>query len=163
MNQHRSRYYLIQSWTNYIMTSCVFKATMSYNLAGLPDPRDHSWCVDLSWLPGSVNWYGLTPVNKLLTLEVTWWHHQMETFSSLLALCAENSPVIREFPSQRPVMLSFDVFFDLCLNKRLSKQSWGWWFEMPWRPWWRHCNGVPHCLTKSPNHFWCHLAFTIIN
>ena len=30
--------------------------------------------------------------------------------------------------------------FDLHLNKRLSKQSWGWWFEMPWRSLWRHCN-----------------------
>ena len=27
-----------------------------------------------------------------------------------------------EFPTQRPVTLSFEVFFDLCLNKRLSKQ-----------------------------------------
>ena len=35
---------------------------------------------------------------------------------------------------------AFDVFFDLRLNKRLSKQSWGWWFETPWRPLWRHCN-----------------------
>ena len=26
---------------------------------------------------------------------------------------------------QRPVTRSFDVFFDLRLNKRLSKQSWG--------------------------------------
>ena len=33
-----------------------------------------------------------------------------------------------EFPTQRPVTRSFDVFFDLRLNKRLSKQSWGWWF-----------------------------------
>ena len=28
-----------------------------------------------------------------------------------------------EFPAQRPVTWSFDVFVDLCLNKRLSKQS----------------------------------------
>ena len=42
----------------------------------------------------------------------------METFSVLLALCAENSPVTSEFPSQRPVTQSFDVFFDLRLNKR---------------------------------------------
>ena len=53
----------------------------------------------------------------------------METFSALLAICAENSPVTGEFPTQRPVTRSFDVFFDLRLNKRLSKQSWGWWFE----------------------------------
>ena len=57
----------------------------------------------------------------------------METFSALLALCAGNSPVTGEFPSQRPVSRSFAVFFDLRLNKRLSKQSWGWWFEAPSR------------------------------
>ena len=34
----------------------------------------------------------------------------------------------------------FDVFFDLRLNKRLSKHSWGWWFETPSRPLWCHCN-----------------------
>ena len=32
------------------------------------------------------------------------------------------------------------MFFDLRLNKRLGKQSWGWWFETPSRPLWRHCN-----------------------
>ena len=52
-----------------------------------------------------------------------WWRHQMETFSALLALCVGNSPVTGEFPSQRPVTRSFDVFFALRLNKRLSKQS----------------------------------------
>ena len=65
----------------------------------------------------------------------------METFSALLALCAGNSPVTGEFPSQRPVMWSFDVFFDLCLNKLLSKQSRRWWFETSLRSLWRYCNG----------------------
>ena len=37
----------------------------------------------------------------------------METFSALLAICARNSPVTSEFPAQRPVTHSFDVFFDL--------------------------------------------------
>ena len=64
----------------------------------------------------------------------------METFSTLLAICAGNSPVTGEFPAQRPVMRSFGVFFDLRLNKRLSKQSWDWWFETLSRPLWRHCN-----------------------
>ena len=49
----------------------------------------------------------------------------METFSALLAICAGNSPVPGEFPAQRPVTQSFDIFFDLRRNKRLSKQSWG--------------------------------------
>ena len=70
----------------------------------------------------------------------SWWRHQMETFSALLAFCAGNSPVLGEFPKQRPVTRSFDVFFDLRLNKRLSKQSWGWWFDTPSRSLLRHCN-----------------------
>ena len=44
------------------------------------------------------------------------------------------------FPTQRPVTRSFDVYYDLRLNKRLSKQSWGWWFETPSHPLWRHRN-----------------------
>ena len=46
----------------------------------------------------------------------------METFSALLAICARNSAVPGEFPTQRPVTRSFDIFFDLRLTKRLSKQ-----------------------------------------
>ena len=61
--------------------------------------------------------------------------------SALLAIYAGNSPVTGESPSQRPVTRGFDVFFDLRLNKRLSKQLWGWWFETLSRPLWRHCNG----------------------
>ena len=56
------------------------------------------------------------------------------TFSAL--------PVTDEFPAQRPVTRSFDGFFDLRLNKCLNKQSWGWWFETPSWPLWRHCNGL---------------------
>ena len=52
---------------------------------------------------------------------------------------AENSPVTGEFPLQRPVPGSSDVFFDLHPNKRLSKQSRGWWFETPSRSLWRNC------------------------
>ena len=64
----------------------------------------------------------------------------MKTISALLAFCAGISPVTGEFPTQRPVTRSFDVFFDLRLNKRLSKLSWGWWFETPSNSFWRHCN-----------------------
>ena len=48
-----------------------------------------------------------------------------------------------EFPTRRPVTRSFDVFFDMRLNKRLSKQPWGWWFETPLWPSWRQCNVRP--------------------
>ena len=81
-------------------------------------------------------------------LSVSWWRHQMETFSTLLTICAGNSPVPSEFPTQRPVMRSFDVFFDLRPNKRFSKQRWGWWFEMPSCSLWRHCNDP--CWFNTP-------------
>ena len=68
--------------------------------------------------------------------DVIKWKH----FSALLALCAGNSPVCSEFPAQRPVTQSFDIFFDPRLNKCLSKQSWDWWFERLSIPLWRHCN-----------------------
>ena len=72
-------------------------------------------------------------------LATSWWRHQMETFSASLAFCVGKSPVTGEFPSQRPVTRSFDVFFDLCLSKWLTKQLWGWWFETPSQLW-CHCN-----------------------
>ena len=67
----------------------------------------------------------------------------METFSALLALCAGNSPVTVEFLAQRPVTPSFHVFFDLHLNKRLSKQSRCRWFQTQSR----HCN--ESCISCS--------------
>ena len=77
----------------------------------------------------------------LASLAVTWWRHHAEVFSAWLAICAGNSPVPGEFPTQGPVTRSFNVFFDLRLNTRLSKQPWGWWFETPAWSLWRHRNG----------------------
>ena len=71
---------------------------------------------------------------------VPWRRHQMGTLSALLAFCAGNSPATGDFPSQRPVTRSFDVFFDLCLNEGLSKQSRCRPFETPSRQLWRHSN-----------------------
>ena len=66
----------------------------------------------------------------------------MEAFSASLDFCAGNSPVAGEFHSKMSVTRSFDVFFDLRLNKRLSKQSRRRWFETPSRSLWRHCIGM---------------------
>ena len=79
---------------------------------------------------------------------LTWWRHQMKAYSALLALYAGNSPFTGEFPSQGPVTRSFDVFFDLHQSKRLSKQSWGWWFQTPLCSLWRHCNGQPRSVGR---------------
>ena len=93
----------------------------------------------------------------------------METFSALLALCEGNSPVPGEFPSQRPVMRSFDVFFDLRLNKWFNKQSRLRWFETPSCSLWRHCNACfPMCNLHGELTRWgqvtqvCVSKFTII-
>ena len=89
-----------------------------------------------------------------------WWRHHVKlTFTTLASermlfmatssngnifrvtghLCGEfTSP--GDFPAQRPVTRSFDVFFDLRPDKRLSKQPWGWWFETPSWSLWRQCN-----------------------
>ena len=77
----------------------------------------------------------------------------METFSALLALCAGNSPVTIEFPSQKPVTRSFGIFFHLHLNKRLSKHSRRWWFATPSCSLWRHCS-APRKLGQHHG-CWC--------
>ena len=62
-----------------------------------------------------------------------WCRHEMTTFSAWLAFCTGNSPVAGEF------RLSM-AFFDLGLNKRLSKQWRRRRFETPSPSLWRHCN-----------------------
>ena len=83
--------------------------------------------------------------NKLVS-SIIMRRHQMETFSALLALCTGNSPLI--------------FLFDLRLNKHMSKQSWGWWFETPSRPLWRHCKVLPECLHPHIRRFiWSAIRF----
>ena len=77
----------------------------------------------------------------------------MESFSALLTICAGNSPVTGEFTTQRPVTLSFDFSLICVLNKRLSKQSRGWWFETPSHPLWRHCDAISLIGTWINTHF----------
>ena len=93
---------------------------------------------------GRREWFGLGNTDGFLwpIVSLTMMTSSNGIFTALLALCEGNSPVTGEFPSQRPVTRSFDAFFDLCLNKRLSKQSWGCWFETPSRSLWRHCNDI---------------------
>ena len=79
--------------------------------------------------------------------------HQMETFFAT-GFCAGNSPVTREFPSQRPVTRSFDLFFGLRLNQQLNKQLRRRWFETPSRSLWRHCNEISPLW--SNNAIWRH-------
>ena len=100
-------------WSHLHTASWIPLQDMFYIVMGNADSHHESFCDLISCRPRP------------------WWRHQIETFSALQALCAGNSPVTGEFPSQRPVTRSFNVFFDLRLNKRLSKHSRGWWFEAP--------------------------------
>ena len=92
--------------------------------------------MDSSWLTSG------TPVNRRYNSYISWhdgaikWKHFPHNWPFVREI--HRSPV--NSPHKRPMTRSFDVFFDL--NKRLSKQSWGWWFETLARPLWRHCNDV---------------------
>ena len=91
-------------------------------------------------------------ISNCLALAVsTWWRHQMETFSALLAICVENSPVTGEFPAQRPVTRSLDVFFEMRPHKRLINNGEAASFETPLHPLWRHCNYM-HVWIFSKQH-----------
>ena len=69
-------------------------------------------------------------------------------------LCGD---VTGEFPSQRPLTWTFDVFFYLCLNKRLSKHPIRRWFDTSWRSSWRHSNDsmyLESCMATVIDTFW---------
>ena len=113
---------------------------MGWNYLSIPKPqRLHRWSIGMDKLFYPIfckKWSYLSMLGlKLIHISkrgpgrdkwwleeaVTWWRHQMETFSALLALCEGNPPVTGGFPSQRPVTRSFDLFFDLRLNKTVEQ------------------------------------------
>ena len=65
---------------------------------------------DVIWQPRCLDSPKINYLKRLFRQTSPWWRHQMETFSMLLALCAGNSPVTGEFPPQRLVRWSFDIF-----------------------------------------------------
>ena len=142
---------MYESKKRYIEVFCQLKCCMYGKYA----QRFAMLCYDVITLPISNGFMQLIHRYPQWLLHwpvgIAWWRHKMETFSALLAICAGNSPVPGEFPAQRPVTRSFDVFFYLRPNKRLSKQSRGWWFKTPSRPLWRHCNGTiaPNCYNAE--------------
>ena len=83
---------------------------------------------------------------------VLWYRNSMMTSSNgnifrvTGPLCGEFTGP-GEFPTKRPATRSFDVFFDLRLNKWLSIQPWGWWFETPVWSLWRDRNAAKGSYT----------------
>ena len=101
----------------------------------LPDVNEFSHSLDLYFDDSAIDEHKSISVNENT-------QHMMTTSigNILLDLCDGNPPVTGGFPSQRPVTRSFDVFFDMRMNKRLSKQSRCRWFETPPSSLWCHCN-----------------------
>ena len=127
-------------WT--ILLHTVHTRIMRYDIDGLMQERRNCSALAMYLRPSCIN-----PPIWLMMYDITFTYggsHMMTSLngniSALLAICAGNSPVPGEFPAQRLVTRSFDVVFDLHLNKWLSKQSWSWWFETLSRPLWRHRN-----------------------
>ena len=71
-------------------------------------------------------------------VNLSWWRHHVDFFR-VTGLREWNPPVTR----------SFDVFFDLRLNKRLSKWLRPRWFETQSRSLWRPCNVLYVLLAMS--------------
>ena len=101
-------------------------------------------CWEVFW--ENVTWYVHLKLYPIIIIRdnVRIWNAMMTSSNGNIfrvtgPLCGEFTGT-GEFPTQRPVTRSFDVYFDLRLNKRLSKQLWGWWFETLSRSLWRHRN-----------------------
>ena len=118
----------------YMYMRCVYHgATTKYGLLYRPG-------LETIWTP--LRWY----INHPLIVS-SWWRHQMGTFAALLAFCEGNPAMTGGPPSQKPATRNLCVFFDLLLNKRLSKQPRRLWFETQSRSLWRHCN-VDYCTSN---------------
>ena len=122
---------------------------MSHN-KNLTAEKNHSWQITGKYLSLAKQIYAKS---NIFLKEIHWievQHTIASWFSHDDGIKWKHFPLYwpfeREFtdhrwiPVQRPVTRSFDGFIDMCLNKRLSKQSWGWWFETPPRSLWRHYN-----------------------
>ena len=100
-------------------------------------------------------------IKSIIKSMMTSWNGNI---SALLAFCAGNSSVTCECPAQRPVRRRFDVFLDLRLNKRFSKQWRRWWFQTPSCSSWRHCNALELPTHRNESYtpdFYQH-GFTVI-
>ena len=137
--------YRYTGWTLYIMSMSHHIGNTTFTLQPERRYKQNNVLVLLVMCQGTPSrWLKYLNCKRIVRLSFrsidSWWRHQMKTVSALLTICAGNSPASGEFPTQRPVTRSFDVFCHLRPNKRLSKQSRGWWFKTLSRPLWRHCN-----------------------
>ena len=108
----------------------------------------------------------LTSVYVLVWSWPVWNNFHLYCLSSSVKPCkhkdkklTKGSPIIGEFPAQRPVTRSFDAFFDMPLNK----ERWGWWFETLSCPLWHHCNENILVRIKKANIIFSRITSKILN
>ena len=111
--------------------------------------RSPSYCLSSNpWVSSHYLWdkfmfYDtISPFWKPNDNSINRWCSQYMMTSSNGNIFSRYWPFVRRIhwwiPAERQVRRSFNIFFDLCLYKQLSIQSWGWWFETPSSPLWRH-------------------------
>ena len=138
-----AKFYMIECWLSLCYTKSTYLWSMNKNIKWYQDVSYYSgeqWVEYQSYRGTFADLYHpewlSRPREKLGVtkhVDVIKWKHFPRYWSLLWEFT-----VHRWIPSQMPVTRSFDIFFDLHLNKRLSKQSLGWWFGTPSRSFWRH-------------------------
>ena len=107
------------------------------------------WWVNYCWTANKTRPYHSVNVRGNIVFLNMMTSSNGSIFRVIDPLCGK-SPVTGELSAQKPVTRSFDVFFGLRMDKRLSKQGWDWWFGTPSRPLWRHCNAQKDTLFLPP-------------
>ena len=132
-----------------------------------------SWCLDPTHLHATSSYHNLFPnasstfsLSKVFDtatdFEIRRQYKHTTVARGRIMMTSSNGNIFRvtgplcgeftgpgKFSTQRPVTRNFDVFFDLRLDKRLSKQPWGWWFETPSWSLWRQFNVLYHCIAMA--------------
>ena len=138
--------------------SCPYRCNLQYISTGSVDGLASNWWEAITW--ADVDQTLWRHMNKIILYlfcqdtthcihyDVIKWKHFPRYWP--FVICEGNTPVIGGFPSQRPVACSFDVFFDLHFNKRLSIQLRRRWLETPSQSLLRHSNDKPtNCFIVS--------------
>ena len=127
-------------WLTFVSTGVADPHNMHYG----GDDRDQplSKKPPVCW-PHYLSWPCFFNDCRLIHMHCTMTGGILMMTSSNRNIFRVTDPLCGKFTGHQWIALtkaSNDVFFELCLNKRLSKQSWGWWFETPLCPLWRHRN-----------------------
>ena len=112
-------------------------------------PQISQLTVNVFWFrQDGINSRALWPYECL----ISWWRHQMENIFCITGHLCWEFPGPWWIPGTKASDSELWYFIDLRRNKLLSKQSWGWWFETPSRPLWRHRNVKP--ITDRTTTLW---------